>query len=102
MSDLSRLVHQRGGQAQWHHQSRHAHCQPAELFVPAQVPHPDPQDLQGDESEPQNKDRRVKMQDERRGRRLARIAGEVQAETPEYRHPDRSNPDQVDLSVASR
>jgi len=72
------------------------------LFVPAQVPDLDPQDLESDESEPENKDRGMNMQDEGRRWPLAQIAGEVQAEPREYGRPDHSDPEYVDLSVACR
>src|SRR4029077_444782 len=45
MSNLPHLIHQGCGQAKWDHQSRYGNCQPTKLFVPAQVPNLDPEDL---------------------------------------------------------
>ncbi len=102
MSNLPHLIHQCSGQAQGDDQNRYGNRQPTKLLVPAQVPHLDPQDLKSDESEPENKDRGMKMQDEWRRRHLALITREVHAKSREYRRPDHADPDYVDLPVAGR
>ena len=95
-------VHQGGGQGQWHQENRHRNCQPTKSFVQPQVSGLDQENLKSDESEPENEERGMNMQDEGWRRRLAQIAGEVQAEPGEYCGPDHSDPDYVDSSVAYR
>src|ERR1700761_7196678 len=102
MPHLPHLVHQRRLQTQRHHQNGKPDSHPTELYVPTHIPRFDPEDLTADEGEPYNVDGRMKMQNERRRRRLTQITREIQTEAAEHSHPDKSDPEHMDSAVACR